>query len=115
MSKHALLLALTLLATSCGDDPVACTADLRPSVRVTVLDVVGEPVLDAELTYRVDGDIERSCELSIDRYICGYEEEGRFVITAVRGDEQGEARVSVRADACHVVTEDIDMTLATAS
>jgi hypothetical protein len=117
MWKHAHGVALALLVTGCsGDDPVACTGELRPSVRATVLDVVGAPVLDAELTYRVDGDIERSCSMGGEGlYICGFEEDGRFVITAVRGDERGEARVSVRRDACHVVPEDATLTLEPAS
>jgi hypothetical protein len=117
MSKHAALIALAMLAMGCsGDDSVACTDDLRPSTRVTVLDGAGDPVLDADLTYRVDGDIERSCMLSGEAfYICGFEEQGRFVITALRGDEAGEARVSVRADVCHVVPEDVTLTLEPAS
>jgi hypothetical protein len=117
MSKLALLLALALLSSSCSsDDSVACTADLRPSTRVTVLDSAGAPVLDADVTYRVDGDIERSCTLSgAELYICGFEEQGRFVIRALRGDEEGEARVSVRADVCHVVPEDVTLTLEPAS
>lgn len=117
MSKHAALLALALLSSACsGDDSVGCTADLRASTRVTVLDGAGEPVLDAEVTYTVDGDIERSCSNRLEGlYICGLEEQGRFVITALRGDEQGEARVSVRADVCHVVPEDVTLTLEPAS
>src|SRR5688572_24022767 len=117
MSKHALWLALALLASGCsGDDSVSCTDELRASVRVTVLDNAGEPVLDADVSYRVDGDIERSCSiLGEGLYICGLEEQGRFVITAVRGDEQGEARVSVRADVCHVVPEDVTLELEPAS
>jgi hypothetical protein len=117
MSKHGLCLALALLAPACsGDDSVACTADLRPSVRLTLLDSAGDPVLDADVTYRVDGDIERACStMGEGLYICGLEEQGRFVITARRGDEQGEARVDVRADVCHVVPEDVSLELEPAS
>lgn len=117
MSKGFPLLAVALIAASCsGDESIGCTGDVRPSVRLTVLDSAGEPVLDADVTYRVDGDIERSCTRGVEElYICAYEEQGRFVITAVRGDERGEARVSVRADVCHVVPEDVTLTLEPAS
>lgn len=117
MSKHALWLALSLLACSCsGDEGVDCNPVLRWSVIVRVVDAAGEPVADAVVKYSLEGLPERSCMSTTDgTYYCAQEEQGRFVITAVRGDERGEARVNVRADVCHVVPENVTLTLEAAS
>jgi uncharacterized protein GlcG (DUF336 family) len=113
MSKYVLALGLAMLVSGCSDNSVSCTDELRTSVGVTVLDAEGEPVSNATLTYTVDDAAARDCSPLDPGYTCGIEEEGRFVITAVRGDESGEVRVTVRADECHVDPERVTIMLDT--
>ena len=117
MSRRAALLALALLTAGCsGDDEIDCNPVVRPSVIVTVVDAAGDPVDDAIVRYSLEGLPARSCTPRGDAsFGCAQEDQGRFVITAERGDEVGEARVNVRADVCHVITENVSITLEPAS
>jgi hypothetical protein len=118
MSKYALVLGLVVWACSDDTNDVVCSDEIRPSVRLTVLDAAGAPASDAEVSYTVDGAPSRRCvslSVSPGAYTCGIEEEGRIVISAERAGETGEARTTVRADECHVDPEDVTLTLEPAS
>jgi hypothetical protein len=92
------------------DDGVLCTADFRPSVLVTVLD--GETVVDdATVGFSVDGDAEQPCDNLEGLYACGGEQAGDFLITATRGDQSGSLALTVTADECHVITEEVTLLL----
>jgi hypothetical protein len=115
MSKHSLALALGLLGVGCssGDDEgLHCAPGVRPSVRVTVVDADGAAVDDAVVTYSLEGMPPLVCRAMGDGVlVCGLEDQGRFVINGVRGDEVGVVRVDVRADVCHVITENVTLTI----
>jgi hypothetical protein len=113
MRKNALGLGLLVWCMGCSDgtDDVVCTAELRASVRLTVLDAAGNAAPDATVSYTVEGGASQPCTLVGEGFTCGLEEDGRFVITAVRDSERGEARTRVRADVCHVDPEDVTLTL----
>lgn len=102
------------IASACADDySLNCSKELRPSVRVTVLDATGDAVVDAELTYSVDGAAPKPCSGGAEgRYVCGLEEEGRIQVRGARGSESGVGNVRVRKDACHADPEDLTLTLA---
>ncbi len=114
--RHALLLALCTvlpLVPACSggvEDPVVCTAELRHSVRVTVIDD-GISVDDADVSYSVDGSALADCDALGTLYVCGAEQSGDFLIVASRADRTGTTDVEVLADECHVTTEDVSITL----
>lgn len=115
--RDALLLtlaaALSLLPGCSGgvEEPVVCTAELRHSVRVTVIDD-GISVDDADVSYSVDGSPLTDCDALGTLYVCGAEQSGDFIIVAARGDRSGSTEVEVLGDECHVTTEDVSITLA---
>lgn len=97
-----------------------CTPDLRPSVRVQVVDVRDQPVDVAQVAFRVDDGAERSatCAARDERKVCltwlaGEEEPGVFRVTS-RGAEGRPAATAVTTvvrDACHVLTQDVRLVL----
>jgi hypothetical protein len=111
--------AITAMTAGCGggNQGVACTEEARSSVTVTVKDAAGAAVTDATVKYTVDGGEERACDApfagSTD-YVCGYEVDGKFEITATRGAETGTASVTVTSDECHVIGQKVTITLAPA-
>jgi hypothetical protein len=89
---------------------VVCTADFRFSTLVTVLD--GDaPVVDAAVEYSVDGSAPRACEPLGDRFACGGEEAGDFLITATRREQSGSVAVTVEEDECHVIPQEVTLGL----
>jgi hypothetical protein len=115
-SAGVFVLAGILAGFACsdgGDDGVVCTDDFRLSVLVTVLD--GETVVDdATVAFSVDGDAQQPCDnLEEGRYACGGEQAGDFLITATRGDQSGSIALTVTADECHVITEEVTLSIAT--
>jgi hypothetical protein len=114
-SAGVFVLAGILAGFACSDggddDGVVCTDDFRLSVLVTVLD--GETVVDdATVEFSVDGDAQRPCDnLEEGRYACGGEQAGAFLITATRGDQSGSVALTVTADECHVITEEVTLRL----
>lgn len=112
----SLSLAASLLSAACepASDEPACTDEVADSVQVNVVDDAGEAVTDAVVTFSTDGGIVQRCTTEGDgRYACGVELFGDFVINVTRtGFVAASANVTVDADACHVLTEIVDIALA---
>lgn len=116
-SLGAFMFAGILAGLACADEApedeeegVVCTADLRFSTLVTVLD--GDtPVVDAAVEYSVDGSAPRACEPLGNQFACGGEEAGDFLITATRREQSGSVAVTVEADECHVITQEVTLGL----
>jgi len=90
-----------------------CTADVRVSVTVQVLDSAGGDIA-AEVFYDAgDVDGEQACELmDLGGYSCGYEVGGELLIRAqAEGFLQASESVFVESDACHVITESLTLEL----
>ena len=92
-----------------GEEGVDCSADIKPSVVVSVVDADGSEILEAELTYSVDGGTEQPC----DEYnTCGQETAGEFTITAsAAGYMPASETLTVESDICHVITQWVDLVL----
>lgn len=116
---HSLVpLTLSALVSACGggdlgDGLVVCTTEARTSVLVTVVDQVGAPLPGVTVSYRVDGgaaqsqpcDVSGACPLA-------FEVSGVFTFTASKlGYTSPSRTVTVKRDACHVVTERVTLTL----
>lgn len=99
------------------DEQVACTQEGRASVQVTVVDAQGQQLSDVSVVFTVDGSPESDCEnISDGLYVCGWEREGSFVVTARKtGYEDAHTSVHVgpTASGCHVDGKQITLTLAT--
>ena len=62
-------------------DGLTCTTDIRSSAILTLVDQSGEPVLDADISYSVDGAEGQFLETWPDgQYVLGEEEAGDFVV-----------------------------------
>lgn len=114
----ALLSFSALSALGCGeggDGGTACTEEARSSVTVNVKDGAGAAVTDATVTYTVDGGASKTCEsiLMDGTYVCGYEEEGAFVVTATKGAMTATQNITIgkTPDGCHVEGQTITLTL----
>lgn len=127
MRRALLLSALPLALLACGDKdpddtgadsggPVDCTTEARVSVTVTVEladDATAAPD-DLALTYRVDGGDPVACESwsSELEWACGFEVAGELLIEATAsGYEAASDTVTVEADVCHVISEELTLTL----
>jgi hypothetical protein len=120
---RTLLFPIALLCSTCGvliagcgaEDGIACTTEARSSVTVSVVDASDAPVSDAVVQYSVDGGPMTNCEQPgpDSRYVCGYEQEGDFTITATRGAMTGTATVTVTKDECHVIGQTVKIALGT--
>ncbi len=90
-----------------------CTDLAAASVSVTLTNRDGEKVDDGTVTFTVDGGVTQDCEsFTGGEYICGWEQSGHIVVTAIAdgyGDVTGE--VDVAADECHVIEEHLDLQL----
>ena len=111
-------ISLILLAlTGCDvekdtGEGVDCTADVKPSVVVSVVDVDGSVVPEAELTYSVDGGSEQPCD---ENGTCGLETIGEFTITAAaEGYTSASETLTVESDIGHVITQDLELVLLSA-
>ena len=98
---------------------VSCTADVVPSVMVSVSDEDGAAIADAQVSYApLSEDIEAEsidCWGFDDAFYCGEELPGVFNITAeAAGFQVGNAEITVEMDelGCHVITESVDFILA---
>ena len=98
---------------------VDCSAEVVPSVRVSVIDedgavIDGASVSNAPLSEE-SGAESMDCALSGAAFYCGDDVPGVYEIMAqAEGFQVGSASVTVEMDAldCHVVTESVDITLA---
>ncbi|MCK6587603.1 MAG: hypothetical protein HUU21_25105 [Polyangiaceae bacterium] len=130
LTKLSILLTVTssLLWAACGDDgdgtggaggQVACTLEARSSVSVKVNDAMGIPVLDAIVTFSVDGGAEQDAECvqtaaagGCEAWVAGWEVAGTFEIKAVSADgmSQDTETVVVTKDECHVISQSVTLT-----
>ena len=121
---------LVVTTTACSfnddeydDDDVACTTEVVPSVVIAIIDAPGFPLPGATVTYSVDdeNELEAECIDPMDalsgectRFVAGWEVTGDFIIVAEKESFQpAEASVIVELDevGCHVVTQEIELTL----
>ena len=126
-----ILLALCVVCSACGlpglpdfgePDTSFCTLEARSSVLVTVAGPVGTIVDDAHLTFTVNGGPEQVAECvslsdtsakGCTRWMAGTETSGDFTLTATSADGQHtkQLQVSVSEDRCHVITQEVTITL----
>jgi hypothetical protein len=114
------LAACALGAASCGGgsdgDDIACTAEARASVMLTVVDASNAPVADARVSYRVDGGALQSLNCGA-AGVCavGFEVRGVFEITVeATGYAPASRSAAVTGDVCHVATVGLTVVLAPA-
>jgi hypothetical protein len=109
------LLAVSAIVSACGggDDGIACTAEARTSVLLTVVDELNAPLPGVAVTYQVNGATAQSqaCE-SNGRCAIAVEVSGVFSITASKaGYTSISGTATVTRDECHVNTERLTLTL----
>lgn len=105
---------MMMMMMGCGGEELSCTTEARSSVTVMVVDANDAPITDAALEYSVNGGPKKECLApgpSGNEYICGFEEEGHFTITATSGTLTGTATADVAADECHVIGQTVKITL----
>lgn len=125
MKSKCITLGLSLFTAAffpaCGDDSVACTEIAVASVQVKVVDASNTVVMDAQVTFTLDGGPVEEAQCAVPpvsgggcgEWITAYERAGTFVVTAKSADGMKTASqtVLVEKDACHVITESITLTL----
>lgn len=116
MAKRALLICLSgALAVGCGSlGEHACTAELRWSVLVRVLDESGTAVTGARVTFSVAGGAVQDCQALSDSYVCGGEQAGHFAVAADKmgyDQAQGSVTVELTDDGCHVAGKQLVLQL----
>lgn len=103
--------ALALAACDGISDPIACTAEVRPGVKIeAVSDVDDSPVIDGLAGELVDGDYEEELGvLSEQNLLFGATERPGTYLATVRAtgfDDLEIPGIEVDADECHVITEE---------
>jgi hypothetical protein len=105
------VVGLLFIAAS-GCPATDCTAEIRYSVIVEVVDELGEPVEDAAVTFDEGGGVEEPCLTADGIYRCGQEVPGQLTIRVDHpGYEPAEQTVIVHRNECHVLTEELDFAL----
>jgi hypothetical protein len=121
------VLPLCVILSACGlpdlldnDAGRFCTLDSRPSVVVTVVNPVGTIVDDARVTFSLNGGPEQLAECAAaphpsggcTKWMAERETPGAFTLraTSVNG-EHTQQQISVSADECHVITEEVTLML----
>ena len=96
-------------------NPTACTADIVPSVEVTVTDSLGQDVTSGDVTWNMaaEDDLPEPCFYQDNVWICGEEVEGELIIEINNVDSYAPYAqiVTVDADDCHVITEQLAVVL----
>jgi hypothetical protein len=109
------LLFLALLA-GCPGSEVACDLMAVSSVTVDLVAEDGGDLSGATVTYVVDGADPVPCDAFDGSFACGYEVAGVLTIRAeAEGYDAIEQDVTVEQDVCHVVTEQLSLTMAVES
>lgn len=91
---------------------VACDLMAVSSVTVTLAGEDGGDLSAATVTYTVDGADPVACDAFDGTWTCGYEVAGVLTIRAeAEGYDAVEQDVTVEAGECHVVTEQVSLTL----
>ncbi len=99
----------------------ACDTLAKASVDVEVVDAMGAPQKDAQVTFSVDDGPDEPAECaaagaaagSCDRWSAGFERSGTFTVKASSADGTKHASkvVEITADECHVLTQSVTLTL----
>lgn len=113
---RSLVLAPLLLLGGCWrvDGQIDCDLSAHSSVVLTVTDLDGgEPMSEVFATFTVDGGRSRDCESMGDgSFVCGWEVAGDLVVMAeAEYYLPADATVTVEADDCHVITEQVTLEL----
>jgi hypothetical protein len=113
MYRIAFVVTALAALVACEDTTVGCDDMAVSSVSLTVEDADGNAITGANATYTVDGGVPSACEEFGDgNYACGYEQAGEITVTAsAAGYAEASATVTVEADECHVITEQVTLTL----
>jgi hypothetical protein len=110
----ALILGSGCSSDATGDDGPLCTLEGRASVQVTVTDEQG-PATDTTVVFSVNGGAETDCEtITESDFVCGWEREGNFVITARKtgyADATQSVKVGRTEDGCHVEGKRVELEL----
>jgi hypothetical protein len=116
LARVALALAFCAGCDNPNEEKLACTQEGRASVQVTVVEAGGKPLGDVSVVFSLDGSPESDCEnVYDDLYVCGWEREGKFVVTARKagyGDAQTSVDVGLSSSGCHVDGKQVTLTLA---
>jgi len=120
MTRHLLipltaLTALSLGLSGCGT-LVDCTTEARASVQLTVVDGAGAAIDGASAQYTIESESWPSpqpCEsVGGGVLVCGWEVEDTFHIdVSAPGYLSQTVQVEVWADQCHVITEEVGVTM----
>ncbi|NCG19362.1 MAG: hypothetical protein GWP91_10175 [Rhodobacterales bacterium] len=91
--------------------PTACTANIVPSVQVTVTDSLGQDVTSGDVTWNMadEDDLPEPCFYQNNVWNCGEEVAGELIIEINNADFYAPYAqvVTVDADDCHVITEQL--------
>lgn len=113
MSRFAPLLALAgFVLSGCPDAGTGCDTSLKASITLTARTIDGEVIEGATGTWEAASGESGDCEALADSLACGWEVEGEITVTVTaEGFEEITETVVVEADECHVVGEQLDVTL----
>jgi hypothetical protein len=114
---HRIPFVVAVLAVAAACEPVGgrdCTLMAVSSVTLNVENEAGARISGSTATYSVDGGEPVACEAlgGNGDFVCGWEVAGDLTITAsAPGYQEASQTVTVEADECHVVTEELTLTL----
>ena len=115
LSRYGALavLALPLALAGCDtDEPPVCTADVSPSLHVTVASADGSAPEEVSVRFSVDGSDLEDCAGAATDWICGEEIAGEFTVeVSAAGHESQNHSLTVEADECHVISQQLDVVL----
>jgi hypothetical protein len=96
-----------------GPGGVDCTNEARPSAVVTLQDETGEPIWEGDLSFSTPTMADQPCEdWGGGDFVCGWEVAGPMTIHAdAWGWGPASVEIDVPADACHVQTQQVVVTL----
>ena len=116
------LVLLCVLSSACDhDEPVFCTAEVVPSVRVEVVDGQGKP-RDARVTFTLNGGPPQQalCQGkhptqpdTCANWVAGQEAAGEIVVTAAspRSSSTASHQLLITRGECHVRTQELTLVL----
>jgi hypothetical protein len=112
--------AATFMLSACGasqTDDVVCTAEVRASVMLTVVDAQNSKLPDVSVSYSIDKASPKTLICASNgECVLEHEVPGEFLITASKaGYLPASARVKVTRSVCHVNTEFVALALNTAN
>ncbi len=120
MKKVFLIFIVLMMACTNDDntnDPIFCTEELRAGLEITVRDGVGGDFLveGVEVT-AIDGDYQETLQnfTGSNIFVGAFERTGSYTIIASKNgyaDNSSSAPVIVNKDACHVITEKVEIIL----